>query len=154
MIFSFIIKVGDVFMNKHITKEAILNNPPSIKRLYGYSGILNTAFFDTLEELTRYLEEHKETLKKDFGTTYIVDYLGSAFGKEQVILETPQNGAKPLIIAHVDNEGYAIYNKERSLSEKRFIWEYGYESDSIKALYNALKERSIITSNNKTLVRK
>ena len=154
MIFSFIIKVGDVFVNKKITRESILNNPPSLKRLYGYSGILNTAFFDTNEELNRYLEEHKETLKKDFGTTYIVDYLGSAFGREQVLLETPQNGAKPLIITLVDNDGYAIYNKERSLKENKFIWDYEYKSDSIKAIYNALIERGVITSHNKTLVRK
>ena len=100
------------------------------------------------------IDTDKETLKKDFGTTYIVDYLGSAFGREQVLLETPQNGAKPLIITLVDNDGYAIYNKERSLKENKFIWDYEYKSDSIKAIYNALIERGVITSHNKTLVRK
>ena len=121
-------------------------NKQEQKRLYGYSGFYHSIFFTTKEELDSYLATHQDEINSDFGTSCIIDYLGDFAGRNDVILETPLNGAKKVIMTAIDCDRYAIYNSDQSTREGKPIWNYEYGSATLKDMYKAFREQGVIFS--------
>ena len=111
--------------------------PEPQMRLYGFSGAFKSAFFDTEEELIEYVKNHNT----DFGNICIIEFLGNVAGQSDVIGEIYRSGRKVLYTA-VDEDGYGIYNRERSRYRGEFVWEYNH--GNIREMYSAFRDRGII----------
>lgn len=90
-------------------------------RLYGFSGAFNSIYFDTEEELIEWGKSHNT----EFGDICVIDYLGN--------------------VAACDEDGYGIYNFERSTYRGEFVWEYNH--GSIREMYSAFRDRGISFEN-------
>lgn len=111
--------------------------PESQMRLYGFQGFLNSAYFDTEEELIDWVKNNNTK----FGSICIIDYLGEVAGCTDVIRATYKNGDSNLYVA-CDYDGYGIYNSERSIYKGEFVWEYNH--GSISEMYDAFRTRGIV----------
>ena len=105
----------------------------SISKIYSETA----AYFDTKEEM----EEYAEMEGLDTARSYTIEYLRSFAGRSDVLKETDSNGAV-LYFRAADDEGYGIYNRERSNREQEFIWEFS--EGSIADMYAAFRERGIV----------
>lgn len=114
--------------------------PEPQMRLYGFSGVLKSAFFDTEAELIEYVKTHDI----QFGNVCIMDYLGNVAGRSDVIRLTYKSGKQDLYTA-VNEDGYGIYNNERSIYRGEFVWEYNY--GNISEMYSAFRDRGIVFEN-------
>ena len=114
--------------------------PKPQMRLFGFSGVFNSAYFDTEEELIEWVKNHNI----DFGDICVMDYLGTVAGRSDVIRLTYKNG-KSVLYTAVDEDGYGIYNEDRSIYRGEFVWEYNYGSISDK--YAAFRNRGIVFKN-------
>lgn len=121
-------------------KESFIKLPNSKMKLYAFMGIINKVFFDTEEELNEYIR-FKEN---DFGRAAIIDYLGAMAGRQDVVRVEYPNGETKFITA-IDLDGYAIYNKEKSVQEQKPVWEFEY--GDIREIYIAFKDRGISFAN-------
>ncbi|MEE3342599.1 MAG: hypothetical protein VZS44_00730 [Bacilli bacterium] len=114
--------------------------PEPQMRLYGFSGVFNSAYFDTKEELNEWVKNHNT----DFGDICVIDYLGKVAGRNDVIRKTYRDG-KSKLYAVCDNYGYGIYNFKRSIYRGEFVWEYNY--GSLREMYSAFRDRGISFDN-------
>ena len=114
--------------------------PQSQMRLYGFSGFLKSAFFDTEEELIEWIKNNNTSI----GEVCIIDYLGNVAGRDDVIRLTYKNGKSDLCVA-CDEDGYGIYNNDRSIYKGVFVWEYNH--GSISEMYSAFRDRGITFEN-------
>ena len=114
--------------------------PEPQMRLFGYSNAFNSAYFDTEEEIIKWLKNHNI----DLGNICVMDYLGTVAGRSDVIRLTYKNG-KSILYTACDEDGYGIYNAERSTYRKEFVWEYNY--GSISDEYAAFRDRGIVFEN-------
>ena len=105
----------------------------SISKIYSETA----SYFDTKEEM----EEYAEMEGLDTARFYMIEYLRSFAGRSDVLKETDANGAV-LYFRAADDEGYGIYNRERSNREQKFIWEFS--EGSIADMYAAFRERGIV----------
>lgn len=110
--------------------------PTPQMRLYGFSSVFKSAYFDTKEELTEYVRTHNT----QFGNICIMDYLGHVAGCKDVIRLTYKNG-RQVLYTPVDEDGYGVYNYNRSVYRGEFIWEYNY--GNIREMYSAFRDRGI-----------
>lgn len=110
--------------------------PEPQMRLFGFSGVFKSAFFDTEDELLEYVKSNNTTL----GDVCIIEYLGNVAGRSDVIRKNNRNGKKVFYTA-VDEDGYGIYNHERSVYKGEFVWEYSH--GSISEMYSAFRDRGI-----------
>ena len=111
--------------------------PEPQMRLYGFSGVFKSAFFDTEEELIEYVKTHNT----EFGSICVVEYLGNVAGRSDVIRLTYKSG-KSVLYTSVNEDGYGIYNNERSIYRGEFVWEYNH--GSISDVYSAFRDRGIV----------
>lgn len=111
--------------------------PEPQMRLYGFSGAFNSAFFDTEAELIEYVKTHDT----QFGSICVMDYLGNVADRSDVIRLTYKSG-KQVLYTSVDEDGYGIYNNERSIYRGEFVWEYNH--GSISEMYSAFRDRGIV----------
>lgn len=130
---------------KIIDGEAVNKNPltevPEPKmRLYGFSGVFHSTFFDTEEDLKLWVADHDI----DFGSICILDYLGNVAGREDVMRYTYMDGSEKMVTP-CDVDGYGIYNKERSFYCGKFIWEY-FHGD-VQNEVQAFRDRGIELQN-------
>lgn len=109
-------------------------------RLYGFLGVFKSSFFDTEEELIEYIKNHDTT----YGDACVIEFLGNVANCSDVIRIIYRNGKKVLCTAE-DEDGYKIYNHERSIYRGEFIWEYRH--GSIRKMYSAFREREITFDN-------
>lgn len=114
--------------------------PEPQMRLYGFSGAFNSAYFDTEKELIDWVKNHNT----DFGDICVIDYLGKVAGCSDVIRKTYKSG-KSNLYAACDEDGYGIYNFERSTYRGEFVWEYNH--GSIRKMYSAFRDRGISFEN-------
>lgn len=114
--------------------------PDPQMRLYGFSGAFNSAYFDTEEELIEWVKNHNT----DFGDVCVIDYLGNVAGRSDVIRKTYKSGKSNLYVA-CDEDGYGIYNFERSTYRGEFVWEYNH--GSLREMYSAFRDRGISFEN-------
>ena len=110
--------------------------PEPQMRLYGLSGAFESVFFDTKEKLMEYAKTHNIP----FSEVCVIEFLGNVAGRSDVIREISRSGRKVLYAA-CDEDGYGIYNYERSVYRGEFVWEYNH--GSISALYAAFRDRGI-----------
>lgn len=111
--------------------------PEPQMRLYGFSGAFKSAFFDTEEELIEYVKTHNT----QFGSICVMEYLGNVAGRSDVIRLTYKSG-KSVLYTSVNEDGYGIYNNERSIYRGEFVWEYNH--GSISEMYSAFRDRGIV----------
>lgn len=125
-------------MNKYscITEDVL----ESQMKLYGYRGVFNSEFFDTDEELSEWMK----TEKLGFGIKCIIDYVGNVAGRNDVLKITEIGGLTYLVTA-CDEDGYGIYNEERSNRCNTFIWEYYH--GNLSSMYKAFRDRGIVFEN-------
>ena len=114
--------------------------PEPQMRLYGFSGAFNSAYFDTEKELIEWVKNHDT----DFGDVCVIDYLGNVAGRSDVIRKTYRSGKSNLYVA-CDEDGYGIYNFERSTYRGEFVWEYNH--GSLREMYSAFRDRGISFEN-------
>lgn len=110
--------------------------PESKMRLYCYSCILKTDFFNTLKELDNYVNSgHIHRGEKVF-----IDYLGHMADKNDVIrVIYSDNSIKYFSV--VDEIGIVIYNEEKSNALGKYVWDY--EVGDLKDIYKAFNDRGI-----------
>lgn len=106
-------------------------------RLYGFDGAFKSAFFDTEAELIEYVKIHDT----QFGSICVMDYLGNVADRSDVIRLTYKSG-KQVLYTSVDEDGYGIYNNERSIYRGEFVWEYNH--GGISEMYSAFRDRGIV----------
>lgn len=123
-----------------VNKNPLTEIPTPQMVLYGFSGVFKSAYFDTKVEL----EEYIKTNDTSFGSTCVIEYLGSVAGRSDVIRSTSKN-RKPILLTVCDRDGYGIYNEERSIYCGEFIWEYN--NGDIKDMYFAFRDRGIVFEN-------
>ena len=111
--------------------------PKSQMRLYGFSGAFKSAFFDTEAKLIEYVKTHDT----QFGSVCVMDYLGNVADCSDVISLTYKSG-KQVLYTSVNDDGYGIYNNQRSIYRGEFVWEYNY--GSISEMYSAFRDRGIV----------
>ena len=111
--------------------------PEPQMRLYGFSGAFKSAFFDTEAELIEYVKTHNT----QFGSICVMEYLGNVAGRSDVIRLTYKSG-KQVLYTSVNEDGYGIYNNERSIYRGEFVWEYSH--GSISEMYSAFRDRGIV----------
>lgn len=124
------IKKGDTIVNDKYAETVIFNDvkekvninplselPNPIIRLYGFSGIDKSVYFDTENELIEYASTHNIT----YGVFCILDYLGDLAGKSNVIRKTYDDGYFKLY-SPIDNDSCYSYNYEKSYCCGEYIW--------------------------------
>lgn len=114
--------------------------PEPQMRLYGFSGAFKSAFFDTEAELMEYVKTHNT----QFGNICVMDYLGTVADRSDVIRLTYKSG-KQVLYTFVDEDGYGVYNNERSTYSGEFVWEYNH--GTISEMYSAFRNRGIVFEN-------
>lgn len=116
-------------------KSLIQTEPPEmvLYSVYGKS-------FDTKEEAKLYCQRESISTDRISSLAYIRKFAG----RSDVIKESIHDESS-IIYTAVDGDGYGIYNHQRSLNKKTFIWEFNY--GSIEELYTPFRERGIIFEN-------
>jgi len=134
-------EMGEI-LNRMLDSEPKNINPltelpePQMK-LYGFYGAFASAFFETEKEQKEYVEKNDT----EFGNTCIIEYLGHVAGRDDVIRLT-YKGDKSKLYTSVNEDGYGVYNEERSKYKGEFVWEFNY--GSIRELYSAFRNRGIV----------
>lgn len=129
-----------MFDGEPVNKNPLSEIPTPQMRLYGFSGAFKSAFFDTEEELKEYIKNNDPS----FGSTCIIEFLGNVAGRSDVIRTTTKDGRTTLYTA-VDEDGYGIYNPERSTYMGKFTWEYNH--GDLEEMYSAFRDSGIIFEN-------
>lgn len=96
--------------------------------------------FSTESEALLYCQSHD--INPDNIST--LSYIRNFAGRNDVIKETMKNNTT-IFYTVVDEDGYGIYNHQRSLAQKTFIWEFNY--GSIEDLYSPFRDRGITFEN-------
>ena len=102
-------------------------------RLYEING----NFFETLEELKKYCKNNNLCID----TAYLLDYIRTMAGRSDVIRKSNFDG-KGLCYTVVDEDGYGIYNNERSIKCERFVWEFNY--GDIREMYEPFRKKGVV----------
>lgn len=133
----------DKFMEKSYSsiKKMIDGNPVNINplseipvpemRLY----FVDENYFESIDELLIYCRMNKLSTKG----LNVIDYFRSLAGCSDVIRKS--NSETSMLYTAVDEDGYGLYNDERSIYRGEFIWEYNH--GNIRRLYEPFKERGI-----------
>ena len=96
-----------------------------------------THYFDTKEELNAYCKEHDI----EVNNTYTMDYIRIMANRTDVIRKKYPN-KEPIYLNAIDEDGYAIYNEQRSIYRNEFVWEYEY--GNLRMEYSAFRNKGII----------
>ena len=130
----------EMFDYDQINIDPLTEIPESKMRLYNCFCIFNSPYFDSLEELKEWVLDNN--IKYDDVCT--IDYLGEVAGQSDVFRKTFKNG-KEFLYTACDEDGYGIYNYDKSFSKGRFIWDYTF--GDIKDMYDAFRNKGIIFKN-------
>lgn len=109
-------------------------------KLYGINENNNEKYFNSRAQLRKYCQRHKISMDDMF----VLEYIRYFANRSDVIKKTSSNGLS--IFYTVSNEyGYEVYNHEKSLKEKNYVWEFNY--GEIEEMYNIFRNRGIIFEN-------
>ena len=133
-------KKANSSMVRMINGEPININPlPELPipemRLY----FIDDNYFESIDELLMYCRINKKSTKG----LNIIDYYRNLAGHSDVISKS--NSETSMLYTAVDEDGYGLYNNEKSIYRGEFIWEYNY--GSIRELYKPFKEKGIVFEN-------
>ena len=101
---------------------------------------VNDMYFNTKRELKDYCN-YKLISNND---TYIMDYYKALANQVDVIRKTPYN-KQSIYLTVVDDNGYGIYNVQKSINTQNYIWDYKY--GNLRQEYKAFKDHGIILEN-------
>lgn len=124
--------------NKNI--NPLINIPEPKMKLYGFGGFMSV-YFDTKEELNKWIRNHNTKI----GNTYVIEYFDKLAGRSDVIRVTHKGDKFPNLFTACDEDGYGIYNYERSIYRGEYIWEY--HNGSISDMFSAFRDRGIVFQN-------
>ena len=120
---------------KPVNKNPLLEIPMPEMRLY----FVDENYFVSIDELLMYCRINKISTSE----LNIMDYYRNLAGKSDVIRKS--NSKTSMLYTVVDEEGYGLYNNERSIYRGEYIWEYKY--GSIREMYEPFKEKGIVFDN-------
>lgn len=122
--------------------EKIINDIQDSKiRLYVFYNVIKNEYFDTEDELLKWLRSNNNLE----GNSCIVEYLGELFGRSDVIRITYYNAPAKYVVA-TSEDSYDIFNEQRSYLQNEYIWEYN--KGDLRDIYKELKNRGIVFQNN------
>lgn len=127
-----------------LSKEDIQKETKELKPEMRLYKIEKTYYCKTEEELRSYCESKGLSMKQ----ICILDYIRNFAGRSDVIRETYKedgNTTYSIIYTAVDEDGYGIYNHQRSIEMGTFVWEFCY--GSIEEMYSAFRNRGIVFEN-------
>ena len=126
------------FYNDSLNEPIIKNNPLTYipkpeKTLY----CVNQKYFDTEEELNYYCKEQDISINN----TFKMDYIRNMANQNDVIRKTNSN-EESIYMTVIDEDGYAIYNEEKSINQNEFVWDFEY--GNLRWEYDAFRENNIL----------
>ena len=133
---EFVKKVGSS-ITRMIDGEPVNINPlPEIPmpEMRWYS--INKNYFESIEELLMYCRINRISTEG----LNVLDYYRTLAGRNDIIRKS--NSKTSMLYTAVDEDGYGLYNNERSIYRGEFIW--GYNHGSIRELYKPFKEKGIV----------
>ena len=113
------------------------NFPEPEMRLFEICG----HYFETKEELKKYCQSEGLSIKD----ACILEYFRNIAGRRDVIKSSKISNGRTMLYTVVDEDGYAMYNNERSIYRGEFIWEYNH--GSISDFYKEFRDRGIVFEN-------
>lgn len=96
-------------------------------------------YFESIDELLHYCRINNKSTKG----LNIIDYYRSLAGHSDVIRKS--NNETSMLYTAVDEDGYGIYNNERSIYRGEFTWEYNY--GSIQKMYKPFRDKGVVFEN-------
>ena len=96
--------------------------------------------FDTEEELVDYCKREGISLNE----SYILDYFRNLANRNDVIRKTKKDGIFTFYVA-IEENGYGVYNYERSIYKWEFWFEFEY--GSLDQMYLEFRNRGIVFEN-------
>ncbi len=123
----------EIWYGKPVNKNPLTKIPKSEMDLYYIKG----HYFDTLKDLKVYCKS-KGISRSGF---FVVSYLRKCANRNDVIMKKSRDGNVMLYTA-VDEDGYAIYDNERSIYCGKFVW--NFENGDISELYKPFRDRGIV----------
>ena len=96
--------------------------------------------FDTKDELEEYCKNNNIKLSK----SSILEYYRNFASRSDVIRNYKEDKVG-IFYSACDEDGYGIYNFDRSIYRGEFIWEYNY--GHIRELYDIFRDKGIIFEN-------
>ena len=112
------------------------NNYESKMTLYSMSTGHGSLYFDSKEQMEKYLKNNNIT----FCYKIKIDFMGNILNNIDVIKQTYDDNTYRYISV-ADEEGYLFYKFEQSEKEKKPIW--GYLPGNLREIYEAFKSRGI-----------
>ena len=125
---------------KHTSKYFISKETKFEMRLYTISKMGKNIFFNSEQELINYINQNNLSPRN----INIVDFIGRCANKDDVIRIIDIN-QKILLYTPCDEDGYGLYNEEKSSKEQNYVWEYHY--GDISEFYSEFRKRGIIFKN-------
>ncbi len=118
-----------------VNKNPIKEIPNPELRLYTIANNI----FETIDELLHYCRINNKSIEG----LRVLDYYRQFAGCSDVIRS--QDCYMTNFYTAVDEDGFGVYNNERSIYRGEFIWEYEY--GSIKSMYKIFRDKGIIFEN-------
>lgn len=125
-------------------KKFLVETPITQMNLYGYRGVFYPIYFD-LEEKQKFNKDNDIPMQ----FLHSLEFIGDYAGKRNVIRIYSQENIvnnKEHCVA-MDEYGYVILNKEKSMQNKSYIWETCKEyidGINIKDIYVEFQKRGIV----------
>ena len=124
------------YLNDEYSKYNLFNIPTPEKTLY----CVNDKYFNSRRELKSYCN-YKFIPEEN---TYTMDYFRILANQSDVIRKTCYD-KPPIYLSVVDENGYGVYNKEKSFNELNYVWDYKY--GNLRQEYKAFKDHGITFEN-------
>ncbi|MCI8779018.1 MAG: hypothetical protein HFI87_07725 [Bacilli bacterium] len=125
-----------MFYGEPVNKNPLTEIPKPEMVLYH----IHDHYFDTLDDLKKYCSSEGISFT-DFD---IVSYLRTCCGRSDVIMKKYHDD-KIIFWTAVDEDGYSMYNIERSMYRGEFVWEYNH--GNINYIYKLFRDRGIVFQN-------
>ncbi len=123
------------FDDEPVNKNPLTDVPNPEMRLYS----IDDNYFESIDELLQYCRINNKSTKD----LKILDYYREFAGCSDVISE--QDCDTIMFYTSVDEDGYGIYNNERSIYRGKFTWEYNH--GSIREMYKPFKDKGVVFEN-------
>ncbi len=115
-----------------VNVNPLMEMPEPEMRLY----FIDDNYFQTIDELLQYCRVNRLSTN-GLG---ILEYYRNLAGRKDVIKK--QSNTIFMLYTAVDEDGYGIYNYERSVYRGKFTWEYSH--GSIREMYKSFRDRGIV----------
>lgn len=129
-------QLNRMFNGEAVNKDPLIETPKPEMRLYQ----INSTYFESREDL----EDYCQRIGISCDAVSIFDYIRTIADRKDVIQVTDPSGKSTLYCA-IDDDGYGVYNPERSTYRGKFTWEYNY--GCIRDLYVPFREKGVTFEN-------